>query len=124
MLPATLDSPARQVGGEGSGSMGMGFVSRLRGRGARAPDEELDRNVEEEIARNLWVRCLDLQPASCLPERPSPPSGRCTQHIPRWGTASPRSACAPQTISCLLAMSARQTTRCCRPTAPSKSGGT
>ena len=40
----------------------MGILRRLRGE-SRANDEELDRNVEEEIARNLWVRhtCL-LEP--------------------------------------------------------------
>jgi len=35
---------------------GMGAIlSRLRSTGGGG-EEELDRNVEEEIARNLWVR--------------------------------------------------------------------
>ena len=40
----------------------MGLLSTLTRKGGRA-DEELDRNVEEEIARNLWVRTL----LDCLP---------------------------------------------------------
>ena len=33
----------------------MGLLSMLKGSGSKAPEEELDRNVEEEIARHLWV---------------------------------------------------------------------
>ena len=32
----------------------MGLLARLRGN-SKPIDEELDRNVEEEIARHLWV---------------------------------------------------------------------
>ena len=40
----------------------MGVLSFLKGRAGGKPrtDEELDRNVEEEIARNLWVRRCSL----------------------------------------------------------------
>ena len=35
----------------------MGVLSFLKGAaGGKAADEEQDRNVEEEIARHLWVR--------------------------------------------------------------------
>ena len=34
----------------------MGLLAYLRGGHSLSADEELDRNVEEEIARNLWVR--------------------------------------------------------------------
>jgi len=41
----------------------MGILASLRGQG-RSPDEELDRNVEEEIARNLWANHKMLPPDS------------------------------------------------------------
>lgn len=41
----------------------MGILSSLRGQG-RSPDEEVDRNVEEEIARNLWANHKMLPPDS------------------------------------------------------------
>ena len=37
----------------------MGLLNFLRGS-SKPVDEELDRNVEEEIARNLWVRRCSL----------------------------------------------------------------
>ena len=38
------------------------LIAKVKGKfaKARSADEELDRNVEEEIARNLWVRFVVL----------------------------------------------------------------
>lgn len=39
-----------------AGANAMGLLSFLKGTAHMNPDEDFDRNVEEEIARHLWVR--------------------------------------------------------------------
>ena len=41
-----------------AGANAMGLLSFLKGTAHIKPDEDFDRNVEEEIARHLWVRAL------------------------------------------------------------------